>query len=82
MEFMKYIMMVIKQDNNEKFNIERPEKFGGHVSYENYDKLEKDFVAKKLHPMDLKIALAREINLVLGRIDKKKMERLAKIAYK
>jgi tyrosyl-tRNA synthetase len=82
MEFMKYIMMVIKQDNNEKFNIERPEKFGGNVSYENYDELEKDFVAKKLHPMDLKIALAREINLVLGRIDKKKMERLAKIAYK
>ena len=74
--------MVIKQDNNEKFDIERPEKFGGNVSYENYEEIEKDFVSKKLHPMDLKIALSREINIILSKIDRKRMEKLARIAYR
>jgi len=35
-------------------NIERPEKFGGNVSYTNYNQLETDFAEKKLHPGDLK----------------------------
>jgi len=81
MEFMKYIIMVIKGDNKKSFKIERPEKFGGNVGYGNYEDLEKDFVAKKLHPMDLKIALAREINEILGKIDHSKMSKLAKKAY-
>lgn len=34
--------------------IERPEKFGGNVSYTNYSQLESDFAQKKLHPTDLK----------------------------
>ena len=73
--------MIIKQDNNEKFEIERPEKFGGNISYENYEEIEKDFVSKKLHPMDLKMALAKEINIILSKINRKKMEKLARIAY-
>lgn len=81
MEFMKYILMTIKKDNNEKFLVERPEKFGGNVEYDNYEQIEKDFVAKKLHPMDLKNALAREISLILGKIDRKKMLKLAEKAY-
>ena len=35
-------------------NVERPEKFGGNVSYQDYNQLETDFVEKKLHPGDLK----------------------------
>ena len=35
-------------------NIERPEKFGGNITYETYQKLESDFAEKKLHPGDLK----------------------------
>ena len=35
-------------------NIERPEKFGGNITYENYQELESDFAEKKLHPGDLK----------------------------
>jgi len=38
----------------EKLDIQRPEKFGGDVSYSSYKDLEKDFLSKKLHPMDLK----------------------------
>ena len=37
-----------------EMNVERPEKFGGNVSYGNYEELESDFANKKLHPGDLK----------------------------
>jgi tyrosyl-tRNA synthetase len=38
----------------DEMKVERPEKFGGNVDYTNYDQLESDFAAKKLHPTDLK----------------------------
>ena len=38
----------------DEMNIERPEKFGGNVSYGNYSELELDFAKKRLHPGDLK----------------------------
>lgn len=38
----------------DEMNVERSEKFGGNVSYSNYDQLETDFAEKKLHPVDLK----------------------------
>lgn len=63
--FMKHVIMIYKQDNNEKFIIERPEKFGGNAQYSNYEDLERDFVDKKLHPQDLKAALANELNILL-----------------
>ncbi|MHA7733430.1 tyrosine--tRNA ligase [Nitrosopumilus sp. S6] len=44
---------VVFHEFNE-INIERPEKFGGNVSYHNYNQLETDFAEKKLHPGDLK----------------------------
>ena len=57
--------MVLKNDRNEKFVIERPAKFGGNVEYSSYAELEKDFTEKKLHPMDLKAAVAEYlINLL------------------
>mgnify|MGYP001604597307 CR=1 FL=1 len=82
MELLKYVIMAIKSDNNEKFLVERSEKFGGNVSYSNYNELEEDFRVKKLHPMDLKNAMIKEITKLLNKIDKKKLEELAKKAYK
>ena len=38
--------------------IERPEKFGGNISYSSYSDLESDFAQKKLHPSDLKQSVA------------------------
>lgn len=38
----------------DNIKVERPEKFGGNVTYENYSQLEADFSQKKLHPTDLK----------------------------
>ncbi len=43
---------------NKKFLIKRPEKYGGDVEYTNYADLELDFENKKLHPGDLKKAVA------------------------
>ncbi|MCY3854397.1 MAG: tyrosine--tRNA ligase [Thaumarchaeota archaeon] len=34
--------------------IERPIKFGGNITYYNYEEMEIDFAEKKIHPMDLK----------------------------
>ena len=44
---------VIFHEFNE-MNVERPEKFGGNISYTDYSQLETDFAEKKLHPGDLK----------------------------
>ena len=81
--FIKYVLMVVKQDNNEKFTIKRPEKFGGNVDYNSYEELEKDFKDKKLHPMDLKLALAEEIDKLLEPIrkDMEGKENVIKGAY-
>ncbi len=41
-----------------KLEIKRDEKFGGDITYDSYEDLEKDYEDKKLHPMDLKNAVA------------------------
>ena len=45
--------------------IERPEKFGGNLSFDSYEGLEAAFVAGKLHPMDAKSGAAKYVNLLL-----------------
>jgi tyrosyl-tRNA synthetase len=64
-DFTKIIIMTIKEDNNEEFVIERPDKFGGTLRFKNAKDLEKAFVSKELHPLDLKNALALEIDKLL-----------------
>lgn len=82
MAFLKYAIFVLKADSKEKFLIERPAKFGGNVSYSNYESLEEDFVKKKVHPLDLKNAVAREINKLIEPLRKnKKLIKLYKEAY-
>ncbi len=44
--------------NPTSFSIKRPEKWGGDVTYNSYEDLEKDYSEKKLHPQDLKIAVS------------------------
>src|SRR3989344_2991584 len=61
MAFLKYVIMVIKEDNGEKFLVKRDKKWGGDLLYNNYEEIEKDFAEKKLHPQDLKNAVAVEI---------------------
>ena len=46
----------------EKLKISRPEKFGGNIVYDSYENLEKDFLDKKLHPMDLKNVVGEKLS--------------------
>lgn len=63
--FVKYVLFVLNENKEIKILIERPDKFGGNIEYKSYSELEKDFSSKKLHPMDLKSAIAKEINKLL-----------------
>jgi tyrosyl-tRNA synthetase len=83
MAFLKYIIMTMKKDNNEKFIVKRDKKYGGDLEYGDYEKIEKDFISKKLHPLDLKNAVADEIIKILKPIQKERkvLENLEKEAY-
>jgi tyrosyl-tRNA synthetase len=50
------------------FSIVRDEKFGGSTHYAAYDALKDDFAAKKVHPKDLKAAVAGAIQALLAPI--------------
>lgn len=81
MALLKYVIMVLKEDAGEKFIVKRDEKFGGNVMYGNYAEMEKDFKEKKLHPQDLKVAVAEELVRLLKGVDKGKLGELGKKAY-
>jgi len=81
MAFLKYVIMTINSDNKKKFLIEREKKFGGDLKFENYEDIEKMVNNKKLHPLDVKMAVAKSISELLSKIDKKKLENLEKKAY-
>jgi tyrosyl-tRNA synthetase len=66
LEYCKYIIFE-KVDN---FLIERPEKFGGNVEFSNYVELEKAFLNKEIHPMDLKNSAAKYIDQLLEPVRK------------
>lgn len=51
-----------------EMNVERPEKFGGNVSYSDYSQLESDFVEKKLHPGDLKQTVGNYLTKIISPI--------------
>jgi tyrosyl-tRNA synthetase len=61
---------VIFHEYNE-MKVERPEKFGGNISYTNYNQLEKDFAEKKLHPGDLKQTVGNYLVKVVSPIREK-----------
>ena len=49
----------------EEFNVERPSKYGGNIVYTNYNEVEKDFISKNVHPMDLKSSTTTYINKII-----------------
>lgn len=66
--FAKHVIFVLKSDRGEELIITRPEKFGGDISFSTYADLEAAYAAKKVHPMDLKSAVAREVSNLLAPI--------------
>jgi tyrosyl-tRNA synthetase len=81
--FLKHVIMVLKQDKKESFTIERQAKFGGNLTFKNHEEIEKAFQNKQLHPLDLKNALAKEINNLLKPFQrlKAKLENSVKEGY-
>jgi len=65
LEFAETVIMTQKEDKGEEFIIERPEKWGGNLTFKTKDELHDAFINKKLHPMDLKSGVAKEIELLL-----------------
>lgn len=51
-------------------NVERPAKFGGNITFESYEQLEKAYVQGELHPMDLKNCIAEKIAAILEPVRK------------
>ncbi len=49
---------IIFRGTEKEFIVRRPKKYGGDVTYARYEELEKDFVEGRLHPLDLKKAVA------------------------
>ena len=65
------LLEIAKQVIFHEFNeiiVERPEKFGGNVSYQNYSQLENDFKEKALHPTDLKQTVGQYLVKIIAPI--------------
>ena len=50
---------------HEQMEIQRPAKFGGDITVNGYQELRELYLAKKIHPMDLKATTSRYINAML-----------------
>jgi len=55
----------------DEMNVERPEKFGGNISYTDYNQLETDFAGNKLHPGDLKQTVGSYLVKIISPIREK-----------
>lgn len=61
LEYCKFIIF----EKFKTFDIKRPEKFGGDVSFGSYAELERAYAEGKIHPMDLKSSVATRLNELL-----------------
>jgi tyrosyl-tRNA synthetase len=61
LEIVRYI--IFKYVN--EFKIERPEKYGGTITYDKYPKLQNDYVNRKIHPQDLKESTAVYLDKII-----------------
>jgi tyrosyl-tRNA synthetase len=58
---MKYIVFKQLEREEREFVVERPEKYGGNITFKNYQELEQAFASKKLSSVDLKSGLTSEL---------------------
>ncbi len=67
LDWAKY---VIFRNKGSKMLIERKVKFGGDIEFNSYPELEKAFLSKSLHPLDLKIGVANKVIEILEPVRK------------
>lgn len=66
LEYYKYIIFEsLERLGITEVKIERPEKFGGNLSFRTYGELEKTFADREVHPMDIKSALANLLDKLI-----------------
>ena len=65
LEYLHHLVFPVLAIDDEPFVIERPEEYGGDLTYDGYDELEADFLSGELHPADLKPAAATAISAVI-----------------
>src|SRR3989339_1310955 len=66
LEYYKYIIFEsFEKLGINEVKIERPEKFGGNISFKSYGELEISFAEKKVHPMDLKAVLIKYLDQLI-----------------
>jgi tyrosyl-tRNA synthetase len=74
LEYLEYLVFPVFGERDEPFVIERPEEYGGDLSYETYGELEADYVSGELHPADLKPAAAEAIATVVAPVRERLLE--------
>ncbi len=71
LEYYKYIVFEsLDRLSVDKILISRPQKFGGDISFSNYEELEKKFANKEIHPADLKASLASYLDKLIEPVRK------------
>lgn len=66
LEYLEQLVFPVLDERDEQFVVERPEKYGGDLTYDGYDALEADFTSGELHPADLKPAAADAVDDVVA----------------
>ena len=61
LEIIRYIIF----HKFSEFQIDRPSKYGGNMTYDNFMNLENDYNQKKIHPKDLKDSVSIYLNKVI-----------------
>jgi len=61
LEIAKYIIFA----EEGKLTVDRPEKYGGKISFNSFSELETVYLKGDLHPLDLKLAVAKSITEIL-----------------
>ena len=64
LEIINYVLF----HHFDEFVLERPQKYGGNISYFSYNELKNDYEQDKIHPMDLKAATARYLDKIISPI--------------
>lgn len=67
LQLCKYVIL----PNSGELKVERGSKYGGNMEYDSYARLELDFASRKLHPMDLKNAVASSLVSMIVPISRK-----------
>ncbi|QIO22684.1 tyrosine--tRNA ligase [Haloarcula sp. JP-L23] len=75
LEYLNHLVFPVLDVEGEPFVVERPEEYGGDLTYESYEAVEEDFVSGELHPADLKPAVGTAISEVIDPVRERLLDR-------